>query len=168
MFPCISGRIHYKNLPRLCIGKVKSTWVSKFCSPRRGLPSRGRWKSLTRGVGFPVSVQSRGWLALTPHNKTPFLLSKTTSKRFKVRKRHQLWLIMTSRHCMIYDVARCHSRKPVFPKLGKDDLGKTALWIRPEILENSEVGENARLSFPSCLYLPRERQCRLSEHLVAS
>ena len=33
-----------------------------------------------------------------------FLLSKTTSKRFLLRKWRQLGLIMTSRHCMIYDV----------------------------------------------------------------
>ena len=38
-----------KNLPRLCAGTGKSTQVSKICSPRRGLPSRGHCKSLTRG-----------------------------------------------------------------------------------------------------------------------
>ena len=44
-----SAFVDYKNLPRLCTGTGKSTQVSKICSPRRGLPSRRRCKSLTRG-----------------------------------------------------------------------------------------------------------------------
>ena len=40
----------YKNLTLLCTGAGKSTRVSKICSPRRGLPSRGRCKSLRRGL----------------------------------------------------------------------------------------------------------------------
>ena len=38
-------------------------------------------------------------------------LSKTASKRFLVRKRRQLALIMASRHCMIYDVTRCSLKR---------------------------------------------------------
>ena len=115
---CISFYIHvylqnvdYKNLPRLCAGTGKSTRVSKICSPRRGLPSRGRCKSLTRGwislSLYKVVVDYFSPTALNPHDKTLVLLSKSTSKRFLVRKRRQLGLIMTSRHCMIYDVTRC-------------------------------------------------------------
>ena len=102
--------LHYKNLPRLCTGTGKSTRVSKICSPRRGLPSRGRCKSLTRGWIFlslyKVVVDYFSPTALNPHDRSPLLFSKSTSKRFLVRKRRQLRLIMTSRHCMIYDVTR--------------------------------------------------------------
>ena len=103
-----NGSLDYKNLPRLCTGTGKSTRVSKICSPRRGLPSRGRCKSLTRGwislSLYKVMVDYFSPTAFNPNNKTPFSLSKTTSKRFLVRKRRQLGLIMTSLHCMIYDV----------------------------------------------------------------
>ena len=85
----------YKNLPRLCTWTGKSTRVSKICSPRRGLPSRGYFL-------LPLSI---------PITKPHFLLSKTTSKRCLIRKRRQLGLIMTSRHCMIYDVTRCSLKR---------------------------------------------------------
>ena len=100
----------YKNLSRLCTGTGKSTRVSKICSPRRGLPSRGCCKSLTRGwislFLYKVVVDYFSPTALNPHNKTPFSPSKYPSKHCLVRKRGQLGLIMTSRHCMIYDVTR--------------------------------------------------------------
>ena len=100
----------YKNLPRLCTGTGKSIRVSKICSQRRGLPSRGRYKSLTRGWFslslYKIVVDYFSPTALNPHNKTPLFALKTTSKRFLFRKRRQLGLIMTLRHCMIYDVTR--------------------------------------------------------------
>ena len=96
---CCHGRDHnflksvdYKNqwVPRLCTGTGKSTWVSKICSPRRGLPSRGRCKSLTRGwislSLYKVVVDYFSPTALNPHNKTPLFALKTTSKRFLFRK----------------------------------------------------------------------------------
>ena len=105
----------YKNLPRLCTGTGKSTRVSKICSPRRGLPSRGCCKSLTRGwislSLYKVVVDYFSPTAFNPQTKPPTWLSKTTSKRFLVRKRRQLGLIMTSRHCMIYDVTRCSLKR---------------------------------------------------------
>ena len=105
----------YKNLPRLCTGTGKSTRVWKICSPRRGLPSRGCWISLTRGwislSLYKIVVDYFSPSTLNPHNKTPFSLSKTTSKRCLVRKRRQLGLIMTSCHCMIYDVTRCSLKR---------------------------------------------------------
>ena len=65
----------YNNLPRLYAGTGKSTRVSKICSPRRGLPSRGRCKSLTRGCIslslYKVVVDYFSPTALNPHNKTP-------------------------------------------------------------------------------------------------
>ena len=108
-------KMEYKNRPRLCTGTGKSTQVSKICNLRRGLPSRGCWKSLTRGwislSLYEVVVYYFSPTALNPYFKTPFSLSKTTSKRCLVRKRRQLWLIMTSRHCMIYDVTRCSLKR---------------------------------------------------------
>ena len=38
-----------ENLPQLCTGTGISTRVSKICSPRQGLPSRGSCTSLTQG-----------------------------------------------------------------------------------------------------------------------
>ena len=105
----------YKNLPRLCTGTGKSTRVSKICSPRRGLPSRGCCKSLTRGwislSLYKVKVDYFSPTAFNPRNKHSSLLLKTTSKRFLIRKRRQLGLIMTSRHCMIYDVTMCSLKR---------------------------------------------------------
>ena len=106
----------YKNLPRLCTGTGKSTRVSKICSPRRGLPIRGGCKSLTRGWIFlslyKVVVDYFSPTTLNPHNKNPtFCFQKTTSKRFLLRKRRQLGLIMTSRHCIVYDVTRCSLKR---------------------------------------------------------
>ena len=46
-----------------------------------------------------------------PIAKPLFILSKTTSKRFLVRKRPQLKLILMSCHCMIYDVTRCSLKR---------------------------------------------------------
>ena len=110
-----SCMVDYKNLPRLCTGTGKFTRVSKICSPRRGLPSRGRCKSLTRGwislSLYKVVVDYFSPTTFNSHNKTPFSLSKTTSKRFLARKRRQLGLIMTSRHCIIYDVTRCSLKR---------------------------------------------------------
>ena len=67
-----SGRI--KNLPGLCTGTVKSIPMSKICSPRRGLPSRGCCKSWTRGWIFlspyNVVVDCFSPTTLNPHNKT--------------------------------------------------------------------------------------------------
>ena len=66
--------------------------------------------------GFPWPC-TKSWLIifLLPLSiliaKPHFLLSKTTSKRFLLRKRRQLMLIMTSRHCTIYDVTRCLLRR---------------------------------------------------------
>ena len=84
----------YKNLPRLCTGTGKSTWVSKICSPRQGLPNRGRCKSLTWGwISLSlceVVVDYFSPTTFNSHYKTPFSLSKTTSKHFLVRKRRQL------------------------------------------------------------------------------
>ena len=73
----LSDRQEYKNLPRLCTGTGKSTRVSKICSPRRGLPSRGHCKSLTRGWIFlslyEDVVDYFSPTALNLHNKTtPF------------------------------------------------------------------------------------------------
>ena len=75
----------YKNLPRLCAGTGKSTRVSKICSPRRGLPSRGRCKSLTQGwislslykvvVDYYFSPT-----ALNPDNKNPLFAFKNYFK----------------------------------------------------------------------------------------
>ena len=105
----------YKNLPRLCTGTGKSTRVSKICSPRRGLPSHGCCKSLTRGwislSLYKVVVDYFSPTAFDPRNKPPTFAFKTASKRFLVRKRRQLGLIMTSRHCMIYDVTRCSLKR---------------------------------------------------------
>ena len=66
--------------------------------------------------GFPCPC-TKSWLIIfllplsilktNPH----FFLSNTTSKRFLLRKRRQLWLIMTSRHCKIYDVTRCSLKR---------------------------------------------------------
>ena len=66
--------------------------------------------------GFPCPC-TKSWLIifLLPLSifitKPHLLLSKSTSKRFLLRKRHQLGLIMTSRHCMIYDVTRCSLKR---------------------------------------------------------
>ena len=66
----------YKNLPGLCTGTGKSTRVSKICSPRLGLPSRRRCKSLTRGLNFlslyKVVVDYFSPTTLNPNNKKPF------------------------------------------------------------------------------------------------
>ena len=66
--------------------------------------------------GFPCPC-TKSWLIIfllplsifitNPH----FLLSKTTSKRFLLRKPRQVVLIMTSRHCIIYDVTRCSLKR---------------------------------------------------------
>ena len=106
-----------------CTGTGKSTQVAKFCSPRRGLPSREHCNSLTRGwislSLYEVVVDYFSPTTLNPNDKAPYLLSKSTSKRFLVRKRRQLGLLMTSRHCMIYNVTRSsHSSKAVFPEVG--------------------------------------------------
>ena len=107
--------VDYKNLSRLCTGTGKSIRVSKICSPRRGLPGRRRCKSLTR-EWFPC-LCTKLWLIifLLPLSilitKPQFLLSKTTSKCFLLRKRRQLGLIMMSRHCMIYYITRCSLKK---------------------------------------------------------
>ena len=75
-----------------------------------------------------------------PHNKTPVLLSKTTAKHFLVGKQRQLWLIMTSHHCMIYDITRCSLKQSCLShgrwrQLGNDRIvnstgntGKTLVW----------------------------------------
>ena len=66
--------------------------------------------------GFPCPC-TKSWLIifllplLIPITNPLLLLSKTTSKRFLVRKRRQLGLVMTSRHCMIYDVTRCSLKR---------------------------------------------------------
>ena len=69
-------------------------------------------------VEFPVPVQSNGWLFISyqfsiPIAKPLFIISKTTgtSKHFLVRKRPQLKLILTSCHCMIYDLTRCSLKR---------------------------------------------------------
>ena len=110
-FSCISGRLHFKNLPWLCTGTGKSTRVSKICSPQRGLPSRGRCKSLTRGWVslslYKSVVDYFSPTSLNPHNKTTLFAFKNTSKRCLLRQRRQFWLIITPRNCVIYDVTRC-------------------------------------------------------------
>ena len=67
-------------------GTGKSTIVSKICSPRRGLPSRGRCKSLTQGwislSLYKVVVDYFSPTAFNPLNKTPFLPSKITRRNF--------------------------------------------------------------------------------------
>ena len=66
--------------------------------------------------GFPC-LCTKSWLIvfLLPLSilitKLLLLLSKNTAKRFLDRKQHQLGLIMTSRHCMIYDVTRCSLKR---------------------------------------------------------
>ena len=66
--------------------------------------------------GFPCPC-TKSWLIifLLPLSilitKLHFLLSKTTSKRFLLRKWRQLRLIMTSRHCLMYDVRRCSLKR---------------------------------------------------------
>ena len=72
--------------------------------------------NLWHSGGFPCPC-TKPWLIIfllplsilitNPH----FLLSKTTSKRFLLRKRRQLELIMTSHHCVIYDVTRCSLKR---------------------------------------------------------
>ena len=57
--------------------------------------------------------------ALNPHQEIPFLLSKTTSKRLLARKRRQLGLILTSRHCMTYDVIMCSLENSISPTLDR-------------------------------------------------
>ena len=66
--------------------------------------------------GFPFPC-TKSWLIIfllplsIPITKLHFLLSKTTPKRFQLRKRRQLGLIMTSRHCISYDVTRCSLKR---------------------------------------------------------
>ena len=66
--------------------------------------------------GFPC-LCTKPWLIifllplLILITKPHFSLSKTTSKRFLLRKRRQLGLIMMSHHCMIYDVTRCSLKR---------------------------------------------------------
>ena len=82
------GLIDYKNLPRPCTWTGKSTRVSKICSPQRGLPSRGRCKSLTKGwislSLYKVVVDYFSPTALNPHNKFHFLLSKPLQNAFRL------------------------------------------------------------------------------------
>ena len=78
----------YKNLPRLCTGTGKSTRVSKICSSRRGLPCRGRCKSLTRGwislSLYKVVVDYFSPTALNGHNKTVLSALKIYCKTLSV------------------------------------------------------------------------------------
>ena len=103
--------IYNKNLPWLCTRTGKSTRVSKICSPWRGLRCHGSCKSLTWGwislSLYRVVVDYFSPTAFYLHNKTPFVVWKTTSKHFLVRKQRQLGLIMKSHNYMIYDVTRC-------------------------------------------------------------
>ena len=82
----------YKNLPWLRTGTGISTRVSKMCSQRRSLPSRGRCKSLTPGwIPCPCTKSCLIIFLLplsTPVTKPHFL--KQLQKRFLVRKRRQL------------------------------------------------------------------------------
>ena len=100
--------------------------------------------------GFPCPC-TKSWLIIfllplkIPMRKPLLLLSKTTSKRFLVRKRRQLGLIMMSRHCILYDVRRCSLKRSCLSRgrlrqVGKDSIvnstgnaGKTL----------SEVGEKS-------------------------
>ena len=126
----------YKNLSRLFTGTGKSIRVSKICSPQRCLPSRGRCKSLTRGwislSLYKVVVDYFSPIAFNPHDETQFSLSKTTSKRFLVRKRRQLGLIMTSRNRRFMTSQGVHSSAArvtdiaVFTEVGKE-LGKYSI-----------------------------------------
>ena len=83
-------KLDYKNIPRLCTGTGKSTRVSKICSPRRGLPSRGHCKSLTRGwislSLYKVAVDYFSPTALNPHNKPPLIAFKDYFKTFSALK----------------------------------------------------------------------------------
>ena len=92
----IAAHRDYKNLPRLCKGTGKSTRVSKICSPRRGLPSRGRCKSLTRGwislSLYKVVVDYFSPTALNPHNKTPLFAFKNHFKTFSAEKTAPTWV----------------------------------------------------------------------------
>ena len=66
--------------------------------------------------GFPCPC-TKSWLIIfllplsIPVTNPLLSLSKTASKRFLVRKRRQLGLIMTSRNCMTYDVTRCSLKR---------------------------------------------------------
>ena len=134
----------YKNLPRLCTGTGKSILVSKICS--------GRCNSLTQGwislYLYKVVVDYFSPTTLNPPEKKTFMLSKYTLKLFLLRKWCQLELIMTSHHCMTYDVTRW-SLKPSglsqgrYRQLGKDSIfnstGNTGKTL-------SEVGEKENLS----------------------
>ena len=87
--------------------------------------------------------------ALSPHDKTPILLSKSTLKRFLLRKRCQLALIMMSRHCMIYDVTRCSLKQSCLSsgrsrQLGKDSIVKSTGNTGKTM---SEVGEKVGFGF---------------------
>ena len=106
----LAAGMDYKNLPLLCTRTGESTRVSKICSPRRGLPSHGCCKSLSLDL-YKVVVYYFFLPLSIPVTNTLLLRSKTTSKRFLVRKRRQLGLIMASRHCLISDVTRCSLKR---------------------------------------------------------
>ena len=64
-------------------------------------------------VDFPVPVQSCGWLFFSyrsPHDN-PIFAFKCYFKNFLLRRQGQLGLIITSCHCMIYDVTRCSLKR---------------------------------------------------------
>ena len=117
-----------KNLPPFCTGTGKSIWVSKIAVHNEAcqvldisnLWHKGEFSSPCKVVGDYFSPST-----FNPHIKPPFLLSITTSKHFQIRKGHKLGSILMSQGV--------HSSKALFPKADKDNYGKTALWIRPEI-----------------------------------
>ena len=139
--------------------------VTDFCSPGQGLPSRGRCKSLTRGWIFlslyKVVVDNFSPTTLNPHNKpTFFLLSKTTSKRFLLRKWCQLDLILTLPHCMIYGVIRRSLKWSCLFKgrqrhLGKDGIVNSTGNAWKTL---SEVGESLYLHIRECCCKPKRNK----------
>ena len=119
-------------------------------------PECQRFANLWHEGGLPCPC-TKSWLIifLLPvsilRTKTHFLLPKTTSKRFLHRKRRQLGLIMTSRHCMIYDVTRRSLKRNCLYRgrsrlLGKDNIVKSTGNTGKTL---SEVGEIPKWCFAS-------------------
>ena len=104
-------------------GQGNPSKCPKTCSQQQGLQSPGGWLFFSNH--FSVSMRKSNFA------------SKTTSRRFLVRKCLQLGLTLMSCHCIMHVTMPSFKTTCITTVVGKDNKGNSAMYILPQILGNT-------------------------------